>query len=281
MKKVLAILVYLLCCCSINFGNISVVSASTTYFARVTKSNANLYRNPTPSTEVENLYFVIEPTYFVEVLAYENSEFYKAKYLGITGYVRKSDIQFVSGVPATPYAEKISFRVFAQNGLNLRSSPADSGGLTNRITTVAFLETNLQYIGNISGEESVIYRGDTWYFCKYVKNDETYFGYLYAGYCDMLSPITANTEVMETTSEPTFLQNVTTPTEQESSNTFGGLSTPLQTLIIVGVCLPALLIIYLLFKPSKIMAEKSRDTSSSPTKKKRKRYRGDYYEYDD
>lgn len=256
------------------------VHADTTYFARVKYANCPLLKSPSSDSSYSNVHFIIPQTYFVEVFS-KTGDFFEAEYLGTRGYVRRGDVEFVSGTPQTPYASKISFRVFAQNGLNLRSSPKESEGIANRITTIPFLETNLQYIGMIEGEEAISNRGNVWYYCNYYCMNETLTGYIYAGYCDMLSSITQNTETLPVISEPSFEQ--LTVKDEVSNIDDGGisnLSKRSQILIIVAVSLPALIILYLLFKPTKIVAS-LKSKKSPDAKKKKKRYRGDYYEIDE
>ena len=154
------------------------ISAATTYYARVKYSNCPLLKSPSVDTSFSNTHFLLPQTYFVEILAKVSDEFFEAQYLGTRGYIKKSDVDFVAGTPQNPFANKISFRVFAQNGLNLRSSPKESEGIANRLTTIPFLETNLQYIGQIEGEEAISNRGNIWYYCNYYRFDETLTGYV-------------------------------------------------------------------------------------------------------
>lgn len=257
------------------------VHADTTFFARIKYANCPLLKNPSSDSSFSNTHFLIPQTYFVEVFS-KTGDYYEAQYLGTRGYIRKGDVEFVSGTPQTPFANKISFRVFAQNGLNLRSSPKESEGIANRLTTIPFLETNLQYIGMIEGEEAISNRGNIWYYCNYFRMDETLTGYVYAGYCDMLSSITQNTENLPVITEPSFEQlAVKDEVSDIGDGSLNNLSKRSQILIIVAVSLPALIILYLLFKPTKIVAGLKQSKKSPETKKKKKRYRGDYYEIDE
>lgn len=280
LNRILIVLFVAFFCITISSCFSHGVHADTTYFARVKYANCPLLKSPSSDTSISNTYFIIPQTYFVEVFS-KTGDFFEAEYLGTRGYVRRGDVEFVSGTPQTPYASKISFRVFAQNGLNLRSSPKESEGIANRITTIPFLETNLQYIGLIEGEEAISNRGNVWYYCNYYRMDETLTGYIYAGYCDMLSSITQNTETLPVISEPSFEQlTVKDETSNIDDGGISNLSKRSQILIIVAVSLPALIILYLLFKPTKIVAS-LKSKKAPDTKKKKKRYRGDYYEIDE
>ncbi|MEG1499659.1 MAG: hypothetical protein RR400_01105 [Clostridia bacterium] len=206
--------------------------------------------------------------------------------MGIIGYVKKTDLSFVEGKPISPFASNLSFRVFAQNGLNLRSTPKESDGIANRITTVPFLENNLEFIGKAEGEEAVSHRGSTWIFCCYIKGETRANGYLYGGYLDMLPEIQKNTEELKVIDPPVFEEIVTKP-EDNGFSKITSLSKEAQAIIISAVSLPALFIIYLLFKPTRLLAQgaksEAKETKEAKEEKKpkKRRRKSDYYEYDD
>lgn len=239
---------------------------------RITKSNVPIYSQPILSNE--NVMFYIEPSYFVELLEPENKGFYHVKYMDVEGYIKSENLTFVSGTPLTPYPTNTNFRVFAPSGLHLRTSPHESEGPYNIITTIPYLENNLIYYGKVFGEEAISNKGDLWYYCKYITNEEQFCGFVYSVFCDMLKEIPPNTEQLDITDAPIFDQP-----SKETNNTdkLSTLSKPAQIVIIALVCLPCLLIVYLLFKPTKITAIESRKKK----KKIKKLRKSDYYEFDD
>ena len=103
----------------------------------------------------------------------------------------------------------------------------------------------------------------------------------------MLTPIPENTEQFEYVI-PTFEKKV--ESEQTSSDSTSlSLGSPTQVAIIIGVSLPCILIIYFLFKPTKITMQKNTNDSSPTQKPKRKKKQkkkirhlkgSDYYELD-
>lgn len=273
----LVIVVFIVCSCfyfSIPAFADSNLVAGNPQYARVKNSNVKLYKTATENEDFSNVYFTIPETYFVELLAYENDLFFSARYLDAYGYVKISDVQCVKGVPANAFVSKASFRVFAPNGIELRTSPSQSDGL-NTICNINFLETNLQFYGTISGEEAIAYKGSEWYFCKYTKSGVEQKGYVYSVFCDLLTTISANTEVLEYVSEPTFETENTSAPSQDVSNDLSSMPSITQILIIVAVCIPVILIIYLLFRPTRITAKAF---NKSGKKQKRKQ---DYYEYEE
>ena len=252
----------------------------TTFYARAVGSNVKLYRSTQGGEETNNIYFTIPQSYFVQIDQCDDDLFYRASYLGTSGFVKKSDVQCVSGYPQTPYATA-SFRVFIPGGVELRSSPTQSEGL-NIVCELDFMETNLQYYGSIDGEEAISHKSSTWFYCKYIKNGKENFGYVYSAYCDLLTTIPTNTETLELIDEPDFTIETATP-PSESKESIDSLPSSTQIIIIVAVCLPCIVIIYLLFRPTKIAAramEEAETKSLRKTKKKKSRHQ-DYYEYEE
>ena len=246
-------------------------------YARVKGGNVKLYKTPSAIDDYSNIHFVIPETYFVELLDYETEEFFSARYLDSYGYVKISDVQCVAGVPQNPFAAKASFRVFSPNGLELRSSPSQSDGL-NVVANINYLETNLQYYGKITGEEAIVYKGTEWYFCKYTKNGQEQKGYVYSVFCDLLTTISSNTEILEYVDQPTF-ETEDTSTAPEGTPSISSLPSITQVLIIIAICIPCVLIIYLLFRPTRLTA---RAVENAEGKKRKKRSRKqDYYEYEE
>lgn len=272
MKKLLTILLTLQMLISLfDFVPNKTLFAQNVPYAKITKQNVAFYNSPL-ATE-SNVKFYLEQSYYVKLLERESDGFYKTEYIDEVGYVLKSDLVFVDGTPVTPFPTNISFRVFSLSGLNMRSSPVESGGPFNIITTIPFLENNLVYYGKVNGEEAVAHKGTIWYFAKYLQpNSQTQpRGYLYSVFCDMLSVITVNTEQLPVIEEPKFDIDVQTPSLLTT------LPQYLQITIVFAVCLPCILIIYFLFKPTKI----SIDNGKRKNKKIKKLKGSDYYEIEE
>lgn len=263
----------------------TIFAEEKTYYGRAINKDIAFYSSPISSDE--NILFFVPKTYFVKLISDENDIFYKVSYMNeIYGYIKKSDMSYIDKTPTTPYANQISFRVFSPGGANLRRTPNESLGATNLITTIPFLETNLLFIGTANGEEAISYKGTTWYYCKYIKDNISSFGYVYSPLCDMLSPIPENNEIFEYVL-PNF--DSTTVSQITDKSDFLTLSSPAQIAIIIGVSLPCILIIYFLFKPTKIsmqnpkgkITKESNKKKKTKTKKKIRRLKGsDYYELD-
>lgn len=254
-----------------------ICAESKISYAKVVGSNVKLYRTTSGSEEFSNVYFVIPQSYFVILGKSDDENYYSATYIDVTGYVKKNEVQCVSGTPVTPFASAVSFRIFIPGGVDLRSGPTQSEGL-NSITTLQYLETNLKYYGAIDGEEAISYKSTKWYYCKYYKNGIAQSGYVYAAFCDLLPSINENTETLEYIDSVDF-DVVEASTESPTELT--SLPNVTQIIIIVAVSLPCIFIIYLLFKPTKITARVMEDSELKPKKTKKKVKHRDYYEYED
>jgi len=145
------------------------------WFARIFDDNIYLYKTPN-NTVSDNIYFVLQPTYFVELLEEANSTFYKAKYLDIEGYVKKNEVQVVATPPRTPYANNINFRIFNNSSQIMRTIPSASGGNSTQVCFLPLFSQDAQFYGYIEGESAIPQRTNIWYFCKYTL-DKTYYGY--------------------------------------------------------------------------------------------------------
>ena len=283
MKKLLVYL-YLIFISQIilNFP-IKTSYADTTYFAKIEQSSVFIFS--TPVQDDSSKIFELPITYFVELIKSENEEFYYCRYNDIYGYVLKSQVKPIKNIPQNPFLTNISFRVFVPSGANLRESPYNNGA-QNLIYSIPFLDSNISYYGVAYGEEEISKKGNVWYYCKYLSQNQSYIGYIYSPLCDCLSPITQNTETVEyLPTPPTFEED---STKTSTSNVFSTMSSTTTTIIIIAVSLPCLLFIYLLFKPTKIAEESVSTTSNTTktrkprTKKKIKRLKhSDYFELDD
>ena len=208
-------------------------------YAQVLEEEVYLYKTNL-STFAQNAYFEIPKTYFVRLLSNIDETFYKAQYQNYVGFVIKNKVTPVEQIPITPFLNNITFRVYAQDGLKLISSPFSSLNPTV-VSTLPALPT-LNYISKITADELVKDRGYTWFYCSYQEKE----GYVYAGYCDNLTPIPLNNEVVTVISNPFEIQ------DNEYLYSLINLSPFLKAVIIICVCLPCLIIIFLLFKPFKI-----------------------------
>ena len=273
MKKIINISLFVLSFLGFALQNLLITKfhfafASSKYitfsYAQVKEDNVYLYKTNL-STFLNNAYFEIPKSYFVMLLNNIDETFYKVQYKSMVGYVLKEKVTPVLEKPVNPYLENVSFRIYAQDGLNLMSSPFASQ-TPQVILSLPPLPT-LEYFGKINGDEIVEGRGTTWFYCQPNNLESTTTqeskkgGYVYAGFCDNLTPFSENTEKLTPTSNPFDTEN------QEYLYYLINLPSFLKALIISLVCIPALILILLLFKPFKIQKRiKQKKISNNRTK---------------
>ena len=219
-----------------------------TYFAKILYDNVYLYKT-TESTDTSNIYFELPKTYFVELLELANDEYYKARYLSFTGYVKKESVQTVANAPSTPFLENITFRVYADLSRQLRSEPNISSTSSNLLATIPLYSRNLIYIGKIIGESIIDGRTNIWYFCKYTADIE-YYGYVYSDFCDEIpKTLPQNNE------EVTFVDNPLFEVETNAKPQTIPLNTNASGIIIAILTIPALIFVFLLIKGKNLISK--------------------------
>lgn len=184
---------------------------------------------------------MLENSYFVELLSDYNDDFYKAKYLDIVGYVKKSQVQCVQGTPKNPYLTNVSFRVYNDLSRAMYDKPyANSNNPTLKIYLPMYCE-DLIYYGIIYGESAVEERTNIWYYCKYTVTGVS--GYVYSDACDKMTSIVPNSEKLPYISSPQWNKN----TQPQQLISVG--SKPFKISIIL-VCIPFVIFAILLVKLS-------------------------------
>ena len=219
-------------------------NAYTTYvYARVESDDVYLYKTNSTSPS-SNIYFAVPKTYFVLLLSNLDDDFYKAQYRDVEGFVLKDAVCPVAETPEKPYLENVTFRVYTSDGTDMLSLPQSDA---NVIDSVEVLQ-EIDYYGVTIGEQLIDGRGYEWYYGKNPNTNKQ--GYFYKGLCDSLSEIPNNTEIVSYTSSPfndddnSYLYNLI------------DLSTGLKVVLIALVCLPSLVLVYLMFKPFSIEKQK-------------------------
>ncbi len=233
------ILVLISVICNV-FTPIKQVEAQTVAYAQILHAGCYLYKTPSDNTNYNNVYFMLENSYFVELLSDYNEEFYKAKYIDCIGYVKKTQVQCVQGTPKKPYLDNISFRVYNNLSRGMYDKPYMN---TNNPTLKVYLPMyceDLIYYGFVYGESAVEERTNIWYYCKYTVTNE--FGYVYSDACDKMTNIIPNSEKLPYISTPQWNLN-SSPSQQLIAMN----SKPFKITIIL-ICIPFVIFALLLFK---------------------------------
>ncbi|MCQ2564990.1 MAG: hypothetical protein MJ152_03960, partial [Clostridia bacterium] len=202
--------------------------------------------SPVEDDNFSNTKFLLPQTYFVKLTDNANADFYKAEYMGISGYVKKDKVQPIVGTPLQPYLENINFRIFAEPSRDMRTVPTSQDGSSSQVTYVPLLTRNLTYIGKVHGQELVEGRTDIWYYCKY-SAEQDFYGYVYSDFCDKMSTITDNTESVTYLTTPIF--------EIEQNTASLPLNSKATGIIIAILCVPAVVFVYMMFKGTKFVKQ--------------------------
>lgn len=223
-----------------------VGATNTSGYAFVKHNNCYFYKYTLDNPAVNNKYFLLEKSYYVKVLENADENYYKAEYNGISGYVKKTDIEFVEEVPENPFLTEITFDVYSASSVELRNEPSTQNGIGSVITTLPSGYKNLTYYGKITGEESIKGLGNIWFYCAFKTPDgNQIFGYIYSPLTVNLSPISENNEQLTPVSVVDYVPI--------NSLLYLNLST--KNLIIIALTIPSLYIAYLFVKPTKILKE--------------------------
>ena len=228
-------------------------------YAKIEKENVFMYKHP--ENNEKNKLFSLPSTYFVKLINEANDDFYYCYYKDLKGYVQKSDVCPMLGIPSKPYLEGL-FRTFSLDGLGLYSSPYIQE--KNLLSTIPYLTDDLIFYGSINGQEIIPDKTNEWYYCKY-NFGEGICGYVYSVFCDKLPIETQNLETFDVITQPFY-----------NSSSVKELSKTAMVFIVLGVAIPCLIVLFLLIKPTLI--KESLNTTKSKLKTKRKR---DYFEFDD
>ena len=253
MKKILVVFIFILT--FLAALNTQKANAETNFYAKIQSSNVYLY-----SQTNKTALFEIPYSYFVKVEKNED-EYYKCSYNGIEGYVKKNEVTLMNGTPQNPYANS-SFKVFVSN--YIYSSPNQASTIQNSIST----SDSLKYYGKIEGQQ-ISSTSNVWYYCSIQKDGQIFFGYVFSGITDYLSPIQTNNESFENVDEDVLSAS---PYSQITT-----LSTKTKILLIISIALPSIIILYFLIKPNRIQITKTKKQIKSQKKKSF----GDYYEFDE
>lgn len=205
------------------------VTFSSGNYAMIKDDPAYLYVSPDDSSDVKNIICVMEDTYYVEILNTFDEKFYRVNYNGATGYVLRSAVRKVDGIPNTPFPNFVTLKTVSNNTY-LRSSPLKSN---NALTIIPSNCTELEYIGYVYGEQVDDFRDNIWYYVKYLD----IYGYIYGEYVTSISPIPQNVEQLSFLSDYEPLVNP--------------LSNGLCILIVIVLTIPTFLILYLLYRKPK------------------------------
>lgn len=222
------------------FQPIKMVNAESVAYAQIAQAGCYFYKTPTDNTNYSNVYFMLENSYFVQLLSEYNDEFYKAKYIDVVGYVKKSQVQCVQGAPKMPFLNNVSFRVYNNTSRGMYDKPFINTNNPNLKVYLPLYCEDLIYYGKIYGESAIEERTNIWYYCKYTVTNEC--GYVYSDACDKMGSIIPNTEKLPYISSPQWNSSLATNAPLITVD-----SKPFKITTIL-ICIPFAIFIILLFR---------------------------------
>ena len=230
-----------------------------TYYAQISSDEAYFYSDALDHESTA--LFVLPETYFVLLLG-EEPNFYYAKYKDLYGYVKKNEVTPVSGTP-TLESPNTTFRNMLLHNLEVYDKPFVGA---NAIASLSPVQSNVTYYGTIEGDALVPSSTHTWLYCKAGDGSSSICGFVFSYYCDtVLSPGKNTVDHLPVIEGPLSFEIVS---EQPA-----GMSDSVIAIIILAICLPCLVVLYLLLSPAK------RRRKASGVKSKPARRGKDYYEF--
>ena len=242
-------------------SNFKVCTASASIdkeiYAKIQTSDCVLYETPQKTSPICTL----RKTFFVQVEE-KSGDFYKVSYNGISGYVSKDKVSLMDGTPSNKYFSA-TVKLFSPT-YPLYEKPSES---SSEVTTLS-RECVMTYYGYTQGQTASNSDNNIWYYLSVNQGGKTLYGYVFSQAVAGENPEANAIDNVE--DFPVIDESIFT----DATSSFSGLSVGTKIMLVIAICVPSLLILYFLIKPSKI--------AQSPKKKtKHKVQHGDYFEFDE
>jgi hypothetical protein len=186
----------------------------------------------------------------------ENSQ----NYYVVSGYVLKSELTPELNVPQTPFYASKELSVTAFSTILKKSNTSDSSS-ENTVLTL-FQDYKINYYGRLPSVD-----GGEWYFVKY----QEYFGYVKG------TDVSAADIPMHPTPMPTPSAPAASPSAETTAAPLDG--SLMRLILILGISIPAIIIVILLFKPDK--SARTAPKSSDRTKRNKPSFYEEFDDFDD
>ena len=229
MKKLLIIftLIAIIIC---SFVTPLSVSADSGDFVLINEKNCKFYHLDQKSFVHK---FSIPTTYYVKVLNTQSEHFLRVEYMGYVGYIENVDgAQHETSVEA-PYHGGITITLVSK--VDLRKGAPDSRDKYEWDSSKEVISVVGEYVDGASVK---------WY--ALMLNDDTTTLY-YAKAVDTSNPNVVFSPHQNSISTPTPPSNE----EKGNENGDGVNNTVVRAILIIGIIIPALIILFLIFKPGK------------------------------
>lgn len=178
-------------------------------------------------------------TYFV-IVAEKSSDKTKVLYSDLEGYVDDDKLNYVDYEPVNKYATaKLSFS--EDSGIpyvNIYSKPNANLSISTKLGDLQS-SIKIDYYGTVEGASIDDTNNKTWYYVKFTTQDTVTYGYIHKYTYIKAVPISANVVLKEMVKK-----------EPSSTSTLADFDpdTVLTIILILALCIPAVLIMFYLFK---------------------------------
>lgn len=219
--------------------------SSTKKFAKA-KENCFLFKtSDISSVAFGNVYFCVPESYFVTIIAEQNSSVFKVEYKGKIGYVSADSVVVATFIPVVPTLDDVTLEISAVSGTQLRSSPTAKNN-SNVLRILPAGTKNLEYVSFICSEKPANGTSDVWFFVLFFPEDDptaVFEGYVYSEKTCNLSQIPKNLE-----SNPEIKSNISN-VEKEIS-----LNRNVKIVLLVLILIPIVLVFAIVaFRSNKIL----------------------------
>ncbi len=195
-------------------------------------------------------------TYFAVILNKAENGYVSVSYLDLAGKVAADKLTVVDYEPRYKFAEGSLKLNNDGHNVRVRSTPDHENGEV--IGDLSDGET-LLYYGTVAGSSQVAAIGNEWFFVRFTDGGETKRGYVYSLYV-AADPIPENVIEPLPAPDPEPEPSLESENNDEKQTDEFSLSKNGEAITIVALCLPVIVVTYLLFRKP----EKSRDENERP-----------------
>lgn len=215
-------------------------AAATKEYALI-GDNCLLYRTADTSTALTNVYFLLPADYFIEIVATEG-EFYRCIYDDLSGYIKKTTAAKVTYTPKSLYPVDQVLRLNNDGAaVNVRSVPEAAAEYI--VGTIPAAANSFKFYNYTTGAQ-IVPAIDKWYYVSYKNGDAVIRGYVYSAYVLVEKDIPEN----DTSAAVIINPDGEDPAGEEKDPLIDKI---MQIVVIVAIAIPAVFIVYLLFKKQK------------------------------
>lgn len=235
MKKICALLFCTIVLLSL-FGSTVTYAEDYGYYC---KSEDSIVIKVIDFTELTDA-FTAPKGYYVKVVGLNNRGYYEVEYSGVKGYVEKNVLDAVEKT-SSPEKPFFSFKLEVEATADIYKFPDFT---TN---TIKVGDSHVYYLGKTVKDDI------TYYAVKLGESNELY--YLKES---LVLNRNALSEALNPVKVPTGSGSVSSTVSGDSSEPESVNKTAVRVVLIIGIIVPALIIVFLVFKPSKRRSKQQR-----------------------